>query len=987
MALQWSSPPVEILQSIFLRTICPRFLLDASTNRLAGLPTSPALVMATKTKLSLLKVCRSWHDVAVDFLYEDVVLLRMEHIPALLRTLDTTPGYRKLIKGVTINMFVKPRYGASFTRYVQRIIDVCPSLRRFETLSLLDLPDTVTYPRLDSVTELCIMMTTPDLIHLLDTTFNNLRFLSLTFPENETRLQPFDVEQPFYLPELETFLLQVEYPDKLRYHRFNPRLFDLLDAPRLQRFTCIFDGLEKFEGALTLFLRRNGCNLSFLHIGGPLDDECPASTFQNFLAECPVLEHVRLKLKRSVLAITHPHVEWLDIDSSIGNIWTLSSAKDSFPILQGLRTIVSPHFTYQRSTPVVPLIPREFVMHKNDTYELEFPGISLRHDQGVVYVEANNFLKNWSIRDGDSGSERHPGSDLAEESKVSDSEDSEGSGSDEDFEWESEESGPSGSLYEMSESDSDPGPTSSERESSSYSTASWSSDTSTVESDSAASLNYLLCRNRSSTNPSTLLECPSLPELSPSMFPDLPTDVLRSVFLRAIPPRFLILASLKGLPRSSALTLTTKTKLSLSMVCKSWHMVAIEFLYEDIFFRYPAQLPAFLNTIETTPPKFQHLVKSITINMFVAPHHGVSFSKYLQRIIDNSPSLKRFDILSLVTLPPTCIYPKLYGITELYITMTSPTLIHLLGTTRETLRSLLINIPYTLEEIDAAKPYVLPNLENLVVEVDSMYYDTLLVPETPSELGRNLFTLLDVSCLLRFTFKCESAARAPSFNTPLVPFLERKGHTLSYLHLEGYLNQPELVQQLLDRCPALEYLRLHITSGRIPEITHPCIKWLDRGPSDSWTLPLAQKAFSRLQDMRTIYSVEGKGPIHLPLEFVSTESDAYKLEFPGISFQNEVGRIFVDVNALFRWKWKFRRADGHDSDCIPESDRESDNEFSSDAEGETNASDRESDASLGDLEIFGFEDELVTDTDESEVEEEDDEDDGHGMLFILFGDT
>ncbi|KAG6807273.1 hypothetical protein H0H92_008167, partial [Tricholoma furcatifolium] len=290
----------------------------------------------------------------------------------------------------------------------------------------------------------------------------------------------------------------------------------------------------------------------------------------------------------------------------------------------------------------------------------------------------------------------------------------------------------------------------------------------------------------------------------------------------------------------------------------------------------------------------------------------------------NCPSLKRFEIVSPVTLPPALTYPTLDGVTELRIIMTSPNLIHLLDTTHRTLRSLFISIPYTLENIDAVQPYTLPNLENLVVEIEV----EKPTPEASSELDHALF-------------RGESDS---DFCKALVAFLDSKGQALLFLHLEGC--SQEVLQQLLDRCPVLEHLRLHMTEHSEP----------------------VQKGLPRLHGMRVIDSLGQSYVDSIPQEFVMADNDAYKIEFPGISFRNKVGLIHVDFNTSLEG-WRFRRADGHHLGFkYPEDSKESEHELSSNTSWESDEA--ESDASLGDLEIAGphWQDQPVTDHNSDEEE-------------------
>jgi hypothetical protein len=74
-----------------------------------------------------------------------------------------------------------------------------------------------------------------------------------------------------------------------------------------------------------------------------------------------------------------------------------------------------------------------------------------------------------------------------------------------------------------------------------------------------------------------------------------PIDVLRSIFRQVLPPNCLLDPSLAYI-ESSPWCEIVRMKKSLTLVCRSWNSIAIEFLYEFIALRQLGHIPGLLRT-------------------------------------------------------------------------------------------------------------------------------------------------------------------------------------------------------------------------------------------------------------------------------------------------------------------------------------------------------------------------------------------------------
>ncbi|KAJ7045966.1 hypothetical protein C8F04DRAFT_455626 [Mycena alexandri] len=84
-----------------------------------------------RMKLSFVNVCKSWHDVGMELLYETVILYRIGQLPTLVRALEGREGLGSLVKHLDITFFTPRGYTALLESDTRRLFELCPRLSRF----------------------------------------------------------------------------------------------------------------------------------------------------------------------------------------------------------------------------------------------------------------------------------------------------------------------------------------------------------------------------------------------------------------------------------------------------------------------------------------------------------------------------------------------------------------------------------------------------------------------------------------------------------------------------------------------------------------------------------------------------------------------------------------------------------------------------------------------------------------------------------------
>ncbi|KAG6825111.1 hypothetical protein H0H92_004668 [Tricholoma furcatifolium] len=406
--------------------------------------------------------------------------------------------------------------------------------------------------------------------------------------------------------------------------------------------------------------------------------------------------------------------------------------------------------------------------------------------------------------------------------------------------------------------------------------------------------------------------------------PTLAPELLLMILNRTVTPDFLLPDSSLSSGLNSPWYQSQKTKLSISTVCKSWHAVGIEFLYENIVFQHLAQLPAFLRTLVTAREKYQHLIKGITVHTLVTPQYGASFTKYLQDILDKCLSLRRFSFLSPCALPSTAALPTLSSnIMHLSFNDITPTALHLLRCTRNSLISLSVTLRAPALKIDGDdESFMLPNLEDLILDFEPFYphiKDPFIphadvVPWEPIMDYEIILPLIQMLVLLKAPRLRRFAINSRDCPWEISGFLQQYGHQVRVLFLETSREwPPEDIQPLLDACPILEHLV--IQAGTNASITHPTIRWVDlwgfrpelNDPYESITIPdipertaapdsLIKRSFPKLEryrDINVFNSLQRIISLKMTPDLITSEDDSPAFDFPGIQLRCELDEIVM----------------------------------------------------------------------------------------------
>ncbi|KAG5735389.1 hypothetical protein E4T56_gene11106 [Termitomyces sp. T112] len=390
--------PFEILDMIFHHTVAPNFLLDSSLT--AG-PNSP-WCHARNMKLALALVSHTWYAPGIALLYKEVVFRRLNQIPALLETLEKSPSvFGVLVKQITLDMFVSPDYGASFTRNMQRIVNLCPRLEGFIYSSPFPLPTKAFFPQLKSPLrhlQVDASVSPTELYDLLKYTRKSLVSLSIHVHDPP---EHFATPKIYSLPQLESLTIKIAYAGVDAW----PLLSHILIMPELQRLT--FELFSDHDSATEWSLSWNSMiepitsfceryeNLKFLNINPGFRRK--AGDVQGLLDACPKLEHI--VLYNGATLESHPTLKWVDICTSKmfgpddDSRWIHDAALNrlrksvtpiTFPALQGTRHL---HICSPRLLDIATKLSPDSVPTPSEAYELDFPGIYVRHEHGFALTE------------------------------------------------------------------------------------------------------------------------------------------------------------------------------------------------------------------------------------------------------------------------------------------------------------------------------------------------------------------------------------------------------------------------------------------------------------------------------------------------------------------------------------------------------------------------------------------------------------------------
>ncbi|KDQ55606.1 hypothetical protein JAAARDRAFT_208417 [Jaapia argillacea MUCL 33604] len=308
-----------------------------------------------------------------------------------------------------------------------------------------------------------------------------------------------------------------------------------------------------------------------------------------------------------------------------------------------------------------------------------------------------------------------------------------------------------------------------------------------------------------------------IPSISTRAAYRLPPELLREIFLLALPPDCVTSPILDSVS-ASWWPIASRGKQTLVLVCKSWVAVGTELLYEHIAIRRPTQLPSLVRTMQLQNGDLGKLVKTFTLCCFI-PHNwqtmftkslAILFSRYshIQRLIISplweTPSP---DTLSQILLASTI---NLASITHLEANAdVVPGNFQIVLERCTNLRSLVLALP--TEEMTPHQVH-LPRLEAL----------RLSFPSYPKDGKWANLMHWSMPRLTNLTI-CNYGGVT---DVVLKSFLKSHGKNLQFLHFPDVICwRPIDSSPLISECPKLEHFVMPI-AGVWPT-RHRSLMWFD----------------------------------------------------------------------------------------------------------------------------------------------------------------
>ncbi|KAJ7680916.1 hypothetical protein DFH06DRAFT_431665 [Mycena polygramma] len=322
-----ASLPAEILLMIFRYALPPRWMFSDAKSRLPC-PTS-SWSTDRRMKLSLLAVCKSWHGIGNELLYESAALHRITHLPLFVRALEGRAGLGSLVKHLDIDCFVPRGYPKLYEMESQRILKLCPNLSHIGFSPVFWIPENpCVFPTMNSsITSLQFGSDIPysTILPALAQLCSSVKSLAITIPgaDDQHPILTFD--------KLESLRLTLVWysapstsnwrtPALRRLHLSREHLATYVAADAEQRRT---EALLDAHGRTVTFLR---LSQEYLLVQGYLD-------------RCPVLEH--LVFYHAPNSIAHRKVKFIDTFVSCEDAADDESSvwKAAFPSLRRYRRL------------------------------------------------------------------------------------------------------------------------------------------------------------------------------------------------------------------------------------------------------------------------------------------------------------------------------------------------------------------------------------------------------------------------------------------------------------------------------------------------------------------------------------------------------------------------------------------------------------------------------------------------------------------------
>ncbi|KAJ7214469.1 hypothetical protein GGX14DRAFT_610946 [Mycena pura] len=287
----------------------------------------------------------------------------------------------------------------------------------------------------------------------------------------------------------------------------------------------------------------------------------------------------------------------------------------------------------------------------------------------------------------------------------------------------------------------------------------------------------------------------------------LPEETLYFIFRLALPPSWVLIhgGSLPPFPRP-IWSADMCAKRAITGVCKTWHRIGVEFLYENVMLRSIGQLPAFVRTLETRR-ELGSFVRRLDVSCMIPRGYSLLYSTEMEKLfsLNLCPSLTHFTVNPSPAEGVVGLRAPIgtnSTITNLDIGMCDwvnyPDIYPSLAALSQTLASLSITLP---ADYDVGLPQLtFTHLENMRLDIRL----SSVVPTAHWALPS-----LQRLCLPNW----ETWEAAPDqIGGKLRDFVTVYGRSLTYLEAPQ-ITRTDLAQAVLESCPALVHLGLYVNGS------------------------------------------------------------------------------------------------------------------------------------------------------------------------------
>ncbi|KAF7321972.1 hypothetical protein MKEN_00719700 [Mycena kentingensis (nom. inval.)] len=318
--------PREILLLIFNNAVSPPWILK----RLAEAQAPQILDTNQAIKRAIVSVCKLWHAVGSELLYNHVQISSIGQLATLMETLDSNNALCALVKSVQLSCYVTGNCRTLFEYETARLLELCPRLSAFSWVPpFLDPTRPVSLPALSSkITQLEFSAVVPArqlFLSILPST-DTLQSLALCLQAIDELQAPsdYDVNRELLFPTLRE--LRIHLIDDLQLAEFVSRSPWRWRTPCLEKLwmSSVNSPGTNFGPWTTAQIRNlldaHGKTVNFLSLGGCQGtlawsrEVIEAPLLQQ---RCPKLEHLVLPLPPKdvgkLVQLCHEKIAYLDV--------------------------------------------------------------------------------------------------------------------------------------------------------------------------------------------------------------------------------------------------------------------------------------------------------------------------------------------------------------------------------------------------------------------------------------------------------------------------------------------------------------------------------------------------------------------------------------------------------------------------------------------------------------------------------------------------